>query len=194
VTRINLLDWRQEQREKNKRQFLILIAIAVIAALAALGVAYWILNEAIDGQNARNQLLNKELSEANKKIKEIQELEKTKADLLARMRVIEELQAGRTATVHFFDEIVKTLPDGVYLKSVKQDSSGHVSIEGVAESNGRVSAYLKSLDASDWFADPDLVVIKSAATGSLKQREFTIKVKSLKLPKSAKAAEAKKNG
>jgi len=194
VTRINLLDWRQEQREKNKRQFLILIAIAVIAALAALGVAYWILNEAIDGQNARNQLLNKELSEANKKIKEIQELEKTKADLLARMRVIEELQAGRTATVHFFDEIVKTLPDGVYLKSVKQDSSGNVSIEGVAESNGRVSAYLKSLDASDWFADPDLVVIKSAATGSLKQREFTIKVKSLKLPKSAKAAEAKKNG
>ena len=176
AVRINLLDWRAERRELRKRQFTNLLGLAgAISALIVL-LGYLGVGNAIDRQNSRNDY--QQIAEVDLKIKEIQELEKVKRNLLARMRVVEELQASRSATVHFFDELVNTLPEGVNLTAVKQTGAG-VQIEGLAESNARVSTYMKNLDASKWFRDPQLIVIKTSEKNSQRQSEFTLLVKNL---------------
>ncbi|HEX4873196.1 MAG TPA: PilN domain-containing protein [Nevskiaceae bacterium] len=181
TTRINLLDWRAKRRELRLRQFIVIMGTgAAVAALAVLG-SWLAMGNAIEAQEQRNAYLKQQIAEMDQKITEIQELEKVKSNLLSRMRVIEELQASRSATVHFFDELVKTLPEGVSLVSVKQ-TGPLVRIEGVAESNGRVSSYMKNLDASDWFNDPKLVVIKTTERNRLRQSEFTLTVKRLNRP------------
>jgi type IV pilus assembly protein PilN len=154
------------------------MGVAVAVALLILGVTYLTMKNAIDLQNDRNAYLKQQIADVDQKIKEIQELEKVKNNLLARMRVIEELQASRSATVHFFDELVNTLPEGVTLTSIKQ-SGALVTIEGAAESNGRVSTYMKNLEASAWFDDPKLVVIKTSETGTARRSDFTLQVKNL---------------
>ena len=178
ATRINLLDWRAELRNQRKQQFgaLSIFFVVLGAAFVALVVLYY--NDAIEYQQARNAFLNDQIAEMEKQIKEIQELEKLKQNLLARMRVIEELQQSRSATVHFFDEIVGTLPDGVYITALKQ-SGGSVTIDGVAESNGRVSSYMKNFETSPWFKDPKLVVIKTTDKSGQRQSEFQLTVKNL---------------
>jgi type IV pilus assembly protein PilN len=178
ATRINLLDWRQARRERRKKQFFALLAMGVVGA-AGIGLSVMMLvSAAVDQQKARNQYLKREITEIDRKIREIEDLERTKANLLARMRVIEELQGSRAATVHFFDEIVNTLPEGVNLTFVKQQGT-NVTIEGLAESNSRVSTYMKNLDASPWFDDPRLVIIKSSDDKGRRQSQFTLQVKNL---------------
>ncbi|MBI3171738.1 MAG: PilN domain-containing protein, partial [Hydrocarboniphaga effusa] len=115
--------------------------------------------------------------------------ERVRANLLSRMRVIEELQASRTASVHFFDELVNTLPDGVYLTGFKQQG-GQVTLDGIAESNGRISTYMKNLDVSSWFADPRLVIIKTGEKDRRRKGEFQLTVKKLTKPKEGKSAES----
>lgn len=181
ATRINLLDWRQERRELRKKQFTAMLGAAVVSGAALVGAGVLAMNSALDAQAGRNDYLRQQIAEVDQKIKEIQELEKVKNNLLSRMRVIEELQASRSATVHFFDELVNTLPDGLNLVSVRQSGTG-VTIEGLAESNGRVSTYMKNLDASPWFDDPRLVVIKTSERNNQRQSEFTLQVKNLTKP------------
>ena len=178
ATRINLLDWRAERRAQRKQQFLTLLALGCLGAAAVGGLAYFTSVGAVEHQRARNQYLKQQIAEIDQKIKEIQDLERTKENLLARMRVIESLQSSRSATVHFFDEIVNTLPEGVTLTALRQQGT-QVTIEGQAESNGRVSAYMKNLDASPWFDDPRLVVIKTGNSGRTRASQFTLQVKSL---------------
>lgn len=178
MTKINLLDWRAQQREQRKQRFFAMMGVAVAVAAVIFGVGYLMMSNAIDLQNDRNNFLKQQIADVDQKIKEIQELEKVKNNLLARMRVIEELQASRSATVHFFDEVVNTLPEGVTLTSIKQ-SGASVTIEGAAESNGRVSTYMKNLEASPWFNDPKLVVIKTTETGSQRRSDFTLQVTNL---------------
>lgn len=188
AVKINLLDWRQELRDSRKKQFLSLMGLGSIASAGLVLLGVLISAEAIDHQNSRNEYLKQQIAETEKKIKEIQDLEKTRASLLARMRVIEQLQASRAATVHFFDEIVNTLPDGINLTSIKQGGR-EVTIDGIAESNGRVSTYMKNLEASQWFADPRLVVISTASQKD-KQRKSTFQLKVKNLTKAtAKDAE-----
>ena len=139
---------------------------------------YLIATEALDHQNARNDYLKQQIAETEKKIKEIQDLEKTKSSLLARMRVIEQLQANRSATLHFFDEIINTLPDGVTLTSIKQVGD-NVNIEGIADSNGRVSTYMKNFEASQWFTNPKLIVISTDNKDKQRKSTFTLQVKNL---------------
>ncbi|WP_020647833.1 PilN domain-containing protein [Solimonas variicoloris] len=190
TTRINLLDWRRERRERRKREFASMMGLGLIAAVAVVGAAYAAMTSAVDNQNQRNDRLRAEIREMDQKITEIQELEKVRNNLLARMRVIEELQANRAATVHFFDEIVNTLPEGVSLTSLKEQGD-LVKIEGVADSNGRISTYMKNLDASPWFADPRLVIIKSSDKNRQRKSEFTLEVKALNRPADkTKAADA----
>lgn len=178
ATKINLLDWRAELRELRKRQFGALMGLGAVVAAGVVVLAWITAGNAVDGQRARNDYLKQQITETEQKIKEIEDLEKTKANLLARMRVIEELQGSRSGTVHFFDDLVNTLPDGVNITSVKQQG-GSVTLDGVAESNGRVSTYMKNLDASPWFADPELVVIKTVEQDKQRKSEFTLKVKNL---------------
>jgi type IV pilus assembly protein PilN len=181
TTRINLLDWRRERRDRRKKEFAALMGFGAIAAAIFVGVSYGAMTGAVDNQQARNARLKAEIHDLDDKIKEIAELEKVKNNLLARMRVVEELQANRAATVHFFDEIVSTLPEGVSLTGLKE-AGGRVTIDGIADSNGRISTYMKNLDASPWFSDPRLVVIKSNDKNRQRKSEFTLSVKTLNRP------------
>lgn len=178
AVKINLLDWRTELRNLRKQQFAALMVVGAALSAGAVGAVWYGVNDAIEHQQARNSFLRAQIVETEKKIKEIEELEKVRQSLLARMKVIEELQASRTAMVHFFDEIVSTLPDGVYIKSLKQQGSA-VTIEGVAESNGRVSAYMKNIESSTWFADPKLVVINTKDKDKRRQSDFQLQFKNL---------------
>ncbi len=178
TTRINLLDWRSERRARRRKRFLSMVGLAAALSLAGVGLGYLIVQRSVENQQARNQFLSGQIADLDKQIKEIQELEKIKQNLLSRMRVIEELQQSRSATVHFFDEVVNTIPDGIYLSSIKQ-SGQNVTIDGVAESSGRISAYLKNLDSSPWFKDPRLVVIKTGEKNRQRNSEFTLQVTNL---------------
>lgn len=184
TTRINLLDWRAERRERRKQQFISMLGLSLVASAALVGLGWTTMGSAVASQQERNAFLQKQIQETEQKIKEIEELEKVKANLLARMRVIEELQASRSASVHFFDEIVTTLPEGVTLKSLKQQGA-QVTLEGTAESNGRVSTYMKNLEASPWFDEPRLVWIKTTDKDAARRGDFQLQVKSLTTPNEA---------
>ncbi len=187
TTHINLLDWRKARRERRKRDFAATLGLGVAIA-GGIVVAAWMLTSGqLEYQQARNQYLRDQIKELDQKIKEIQELERVRANLLARMRVIEELQASRTASVRFFDELVNTLPEGVNLTGLKQQGA-QVTLDGVADSNGRISTYMKNLDASLWFADPKLVVIKTNEKDQRRKSEFQLQVTRLTTPKVPGAA------
>jgi type IV pilus assembly protein PilN len=148
-----------------------------VGVLVVLAVNHTVAS-AIQHQDARNNYLKQQITVADKQIKQIKDLEKVRTRLLARIQVIKDLQKSRSRIVHFFDQTVATLPNGVYLTALKQDG-GSTALDGIAQSNGRVSNYLRNLDHSGWFSDPSLVVISSrdkkekGARGS----KFTIKVK-----------------
>ena len=127
IIRINLLDWRAQRRETRKRQFNAMLAVAFTISAGLVLLSYLLASGAVDRQNLRNDYLRQQIAEVDLKIKEIQELEKVKRNLLSRMRVIEQLQASRSATVHFFDELVNTLPEGVSLTTVKQTGAASSS-------------------------------------------------------------------
>jgi len=189
AVKINLLDWRTELSSLRKQQFFTTLGLGAALAIGGVGVVWFGVTDAIDYQRERNAFLEAQIVEMDKKITEIEELEKVKANLLARMKVIEELQASRAAMVHFFDEIPNTLPEGVYLKALKQTGPS-VTIEGVAESNNRVSAYMKNIESSRWFAEPKLVVINTKDVNKRRQSEFQMQFKNLTRQKPAAAGAA----
>lgn len=176
MPRINLLDWRHERRERRKKHFINALGGAVVGAAAVVYLGMWTVGGAVEFQNARNRYLEQRIKVVEHQMREIKDLESTKARLIARMRVIERLQQNRSQIVHFFDQIVDTLPDGVYLKSLQQ-TGGKTIIDGVADSNGRVSTYLKNLDASPWFEDPRLIVITAKDLNGRRVSAFTLQVK-----------------
>ncbi|MGH8480970.1 MAG: PilN domain-containing protein [Nevskiaceae bacterium] len=178
AVKINLLDWRTELNTLRKQQFFAMLGLGAALAVGGVGIVYFGVSDAIEYQQERNRFLQAQIVEMDKKIKEIEELEKVKANLLARMKVIEELQASRAAMVHFFDEVLNTLPEGVYIKSLKQLGAS-VTILGVAESNNRVSAYMKNIESSRWFAEPKLVVINTKDVNKRRQSEFQLQFKNL---------------
>jgi len=130
----------------------------------------------IENQVKRNDFLNQEIAKVEKEIKEIAELKKQRADLIARMNVIYQLQGARAQVVHLFDELARKLPDGIYFSSLKHSGS-NIALQGVAQSNARVSALMRNLASSDWFADPELEVIRVSAKGSDRVSNFSLKVK-----------------
>lgn len=174
MARINLLPWREEQRKQKQYEFFGLIGFA--AALAGVVVilmhVYYV--QLIDRQNDRNKYLQDEIAVLDKKIKEIQELEKEKQRLLDRMRAIEQLQTNRPLIVHFFDELIDSLPEGVSVTSLKQ-SGELITIEGSAQSNARVSSFMRNLEKSQWLANPKLDVISSKDESGVRISNFTLK-------------------
>ena len=159
MPRINLLPWRDEQRAQIRNQFYVACGIALGVAALFTFMGSFTMSTIIDAQYARNNLLEIEIKALDERIAEILGLEKEKDRLVARMKIIEQLQQSRPEIVHVFDELVRALPDGVYLISVKQ-SGQRLEIRGAAESNTRVSAFMRNLDKSEWFLDPDLEVVK----------------------------------
>jgi len=160
MTRINLLPWREMLRKEKQRQF---ISVAISAAVLMSMIILYIhmhIGAQIKSQTARNEYLNKEINSVEKKIKEIQALESEKKNLLARMNVIQQLQGKRPEIVHLFYELMSNVPSGIYLTSVKQKGAALV-IEGVAQSNARVSAFMRNLALTDWLEEPRLEVIQA---------------------------------
>ena len=172
MAHINLLPWREEKRQEQTRQFATVTGLSLILTGAILFVVHVTFNNQIDHQKSRNKILNNEIAQLDEALKQIEELEDTKEQLLARMDVIQSLQQQRPQIVHLFDDFVRTVPEGIYLVDVKQESS-QLTIKGVAESNGRVSAYMRNIDASEWMATPKLKVIKTRK-GTLRSSDFTL--------------------
>ena len=160
MANINLLPWREELRKEQTRQFVTLLIISVALTAAIILLIHVNIAKLIDHQNQRNTILTQEIKKLEKELKEIKDLEETKSRLLSRMEIIQSLQQKRPQIVHVFDEIVRTLPDGVYLNVIKQQGD-NLKFTGMAESNGRVSAYMRNIDASEWLTDPRLKVIEA---------------------------------
>lgn len=159
MARINLLPWREAERTRRKRDFAIaaIVALSVMAVLA-LGVHVHI-ERLINRQVDRNAFLTSEIKEIDKQIREIKKLEETKANLLARMQVIQKLQQSRPEVVHLFDELVESIPEGVFLTKIRQEGN-RVTVEGRAQSNARVSAFMRRIEASKWISKPRLLLIE----------------------------------
>lgn len=160
MAHINLLPWREELRKEQTRQFVSLLAISAVLTAAIILLVNVNISKMVDNQNFRNNLLSAEIAKLEDQLKQIAELEDTKAKLLSRMEIIQSLQQRRPQVVHVFDEIVRTLPEGIYLTSLKQQSDTFEFI-GVSESNGRVSAYMRNIEASEWLKNPRLKVIEA---------------------------------
>lgn len=166
MAHINLLPWREEERRKLTKDFVSQMLLVAILAIAALGYALHHGQGLVDHQNARNNYLQREIDRLKVELEEIKSLESTKDKLLARMEIIQQLQTRRPQIVHLFHELAATLPDGIYLTDINQVSN-NISLHGRAESNARVSAYMRNLDDSVWLTNPRLEVIQAnAETGS----------------------------
>lgn len=176
TTRINLLPWREMRRKEQDRQLLTIAVGAWILMGVIIFYAHIHVSALIENQNKRNDFLNQEIAKVEKEIKEIAELKKKRADLIARMNVIYQLQGDRAKVVHLFDELARKLPEGIYLTSLNH-TGGSIALKGTAQSNARVSALMRNLDSSDWFAEPELEVITVKAQGSDRVSEFSMKVK-----------------
>jgi type IV pilus assembly protein PilN len=176
MARINLLPWRAERRKlRQKESMLMLGGSAIAAALLAFLIVGWHKAQ-ISGQNERNAYMREQIAGVDQKIKEIEELDKKKAKLLARKEVIEQLQANRSQMVHLFDSLVRTIPDGVTLTSIRQEGE-MLMLEGQSQSNARVSTYLRNLEDSGWMTNPDLDVIEAKGDHQGLPYMFTLKVR-----------------
>ena len=160
MPRINLLPWREELRKRQQKEFGITALVAAVLALLAVVGVHFEMQDRIDFQRERNSYLETQISLLDRKIKEIQDLENEKARLLARMRIIEQLQSSRPEIVHLFDEFVDTLPDGVFYTQLTQRGP-NFNLVGVAQSNARVSSLMRNLDSSNFLGEPSLVEIKA---------------------------------
>lgn len=187
---INLLDWRQERRERRKKHFQAGLGVAVLVGAALVYGTLHAIGGEIGNQDARNRYLRGQIAITNHQIRKINQLEDLKSRLLARMQIISKLEQSRAQVVHFFDQLVTTLPHGVHLTEV-QEKGKITTIQGVADSNGSVSAYLRRLDASPWFSDPNLIVITAHEANGERISRFTLTVKN-SVP-SAKGGQGKRS-
>jgi type IV pilus assembly protein PilN len=163
MPRINLLPWREAQRKERKLAFAVGMGVAAVAACVTAFSVYLMFGSMIQAQERRNEQLRAEIKAVDKQIEEINNLESAKQKFIARMKIIEQLQRSRPEIVHVFDEIVRTLPDGVYLTGVKQTAL-KLKFEGVAQSSTRVSSFMRNIDASDWLKNPELEVVQTTKT------------------------------
>ncbi len=186
MAHINLLPWRENQRTERKRKFG--MQLFMVAVAAGLGVLYWhmFVQQQIEHQNSRNALLKAEIAQVDKKIVEIKDIEKRRAQLIARMNVIQDLQVSRPLEVHLFDELVDTIPEGAYLVNLDQKGE-KVTVTGRAQSNARVSAYMRNIDSSSWIGGALLKVIQAKDKTDTGMSHFSLVAKQVNpnLKKSA---------
>jgi type IV pilus assembly protein PilN len=196
MPKINLLPWRAELRKRRNKEFAIsAVVVAAVMAGVVAGVD-WNFQQRIDFQSERNSFLTDQIASLDKKIKQIQELDREKARLLARMNIIQQLQSSRPEIVRVIDSIVETLPDGVFYTSITQAGLSF-KVLGVAQSNARVSSLMRQLDSSDLFENPKLVEIKATqrkvSSGEVKLSSFSLNVTQTQKKKADEADEGKKS-
>jgi type IV pilus assembly protein PilN len=173
MPRINLLPWREAERKRKRQEFFLSLGAAVATAALIVLLGQWQISSSIQGQRDRNDYLTREIAELDKQIEEINGLDRQKQQLLARMEIIETLQRSRPEIVHVFDEIVRIMPEGVYLTYLKQ-SGTRFELRGVAQSSTRVSSFMRNIDASQWLADPSLQIVETRAKDAAGGSSFTL--------------------
>ena len=173
MPRINLLPWREQERKIRRREFTVAACGAIVAAAVFVGGGKLVYSSWTDSQTEKNNLLKKEIVKLDSQIADIQDLETRKQRLVARMEIIEKLQRKRPEIVHLFDEIVKTVPDGIYLTAIKQ-SGNKLEIHGIAQSSTRVSTFMRNIDSSVWMDNPVLQVVESAKDSPTGGSNFTL--------------------
>lgn len=172
MSQINLLPWREEERQEQTRQFATITVLSLLLTAAGIFLVHTAFDNQINHQKMRNNILQSEITRLDASLEQISNLEDTKEQLLARMDIIQSLQQQRPQIVHLFDDFVRTVPEGIFLTKIKQNGS-QLTIDGVAESNGRVSAYMRNIDASEWMATPKLKVIETKK-GTLRSSSFSL--------------------
>jgi type IV pilus assembly protein PilN len=172
MPRINLLPWRAEERKLRQRNFLFALVGATAAAAIVVLLVNLFYSQVISSQNKKNALLQGEIEKLDQQITEILELDAQKQRMRARMDIVEKLQRSRPEVVHLFDQLARTVPDGLYLTSIKQNDR-RLEIKGVAQSSTRVSAFMRNIDASEWLDNPELEVVETQK-GSTLGSDFTL--------------------
>lgn len=175
MSRINLLPWREERRAARRKQFLSALGVTAFLAAGTVGLVHLYFDKLITNQNNRNAYLEQEIKALDVKIAQIKELEKEKHNLIARMRAIETLQTSRPLVVHLFDELVTSMPEGIYLNEIEQKGE-EITIKGTAQSNARVSNFMRNLEASKWLSGATLEVIETKDKKRDRSNQFTLKV------------------
>ncbi|QJD68721.1 PilN domain-containing protein [Xanthomonas campestris pv. badrii] len=200
MARINLLPWRAERRKAREREFYSMLGFAALGGVLLSALIWFYYDAQISGQTERNAFLTTEIEKVKAQNEEIKELDKKKDRLLARKKVIEELQANRSQMVHLFDSLVRTIPDGVALTNIKQDGD-ILTLEGRSQSNARVSAYMRNLEGSGWMTNPDLSIIEAKSQDKAAGQPVSSAMDSKTLPyvftlkvKLANPNESDKNG
>ena len=195
MARINLLPWRAEIRKQQQKDFIAAIGLGVSLTVAAMLLVHFEIDSRLEYQAQRNQFLESEIATLDNKIKEIQDLEAKKKRLIAKMEVIQQLQASRPEIVHLFDELGRTIPEGVYLSDLVQVDRS-ITVNGMAQSNARVSAYMRNLETSSWLKSPVLTVIEAKLDNKdakkERQSKFTLQIK--QSAEKTEKADAKRKG
>jgi type IV pilus assembly protein PilN len=173
MPRINLIPWREAERKRKRQEFGVGVLGAFIAAAVITFLVNLQMNAAIDSQNEKNQYLNDEIGKLDKQITEILALEEEKRRLKARIDVIEKLELSRPEIVHLFDQLVRTIPDGVSLTALKQNDR-KLTLKGLAQSSTRVASYMRNIDASEWLKDPALDILETKGSNTDGSSEFTL--------------------
>lgn len=179
MIRINLLPHRELKRAARRRQFNFMLVAALAGAVGVAILGQTLISARQANQETRNRFLEQEIAKLDIQIGEIKKIREQTQALLERKQVVETLQSNRTEVVHMFDEMIRQLPEGLYLKAIKQ-SGGRVQLQGYTQSSARVSSLMRNLDASPWFEDPRLVEIKAATVNKLRANEFNLNVKQTK--------------
>ena len=193
--RINLLPHREERRKRARTHFGVLAGMTAVLGIVVVGAGWLFYSQRISAQEDRNKFMKAEIAKVDKEIDEIKEVKDKIAALLARKQVIETLQTDRVQTVHLLDELVRQMPEGVFLKQFKQQGAG-IELIGYAQSNARVSTLMRNIESSPWLANPNLVEIKATNLGKMRISEFNMKLQLKKPTAPAKdgAKDAAKEG
>jgi len=193
MAKINLLPWRAERRKQREREFGAIMVASLAAGLVLIFAGIWYMNQRLEGQQARNDLLTREIAALEVKIKEIEALKDKRDKLLQRKEVIETLRASGSSTVRMLDDLVRTIPDGVRLTNIKQNGESLI-LEGLAQSQARVSSYMRNLETSQWLSKPDLQKSEASGPDKSARYKFSMQVTLRKSKEEIEAAEAAGSG
>lgn len=192
MIRINLLPHREVKRAARQRQFNLLLGAVALFGIAIVILGYLALDARQQTQAKRNEYLKAEIAKLDKDIVEIKGLKEQTQSLLARKQAVETLQTNRSNEVHLLDQLVRLLPEGLYLKSIKQ-TGNTINLQGYAQSSARVSSLMRNLESSPWLESPALIEIHAATVQGLRANEFNLNVEQ-KQPQSSADAQAKNGG
>ncbi len=176
MAKVNLLPWREAQRQQRQKNFLVMLGVIAALAVGAVLAANQVMNNLIDDQDGRNAFLRAEVRKLDQEIERIEELEQVRDNLISRKNVIERLQGNRSLMVHLFNQIAQTVPEGITLTNVRQ-SGAELTLNGTSQSESRVSDYIRQIESATWLADPTLRIIEADESDERPDQPFVFELR-----------------